>query len=152
MPIRLHMEVSPKADSPPSREPPGDRRSKRVVMSVPVVVSGIGDDNPFEETTQTLVESEHGCSVEMKTPLVKGQQMRILNAKTKEEVICAVAFLGDTNPGGRPKWASSLESLRLALGRSYFRRPVGIRVTENCHRFAKAAPWIPIQSPQSDRI
>src|ERR1700729_3339905 len=95
------MEVSPKAGNPTSREPPGDRRSKRVVMSVPVVVSGIGEDNSFEETTQTLVVNEHGCSIEMKTPLVKGQQMRILNAKTKEEVTCTVAFLGDTSPAGK---------------------------------------------------
>lgn len=83
------------------REPPGDRRTKRLTMSFPIIVRGASEGQQFEEATQTFVICEHGCLVAMKTPLVKGQLIRITNTKTKGEMACAVVFLGQVTAEGK---------------------------------------------------
>jgi hypothetical protein len=54
----------------------GRRRSMRVLLSVPVVLSGIGTDGKkFEEETRTLVVNAHGALIAIITPLRADQRV-----------------------------------------------------------------------------
>src|ERR1700722_1441566 len=108
------MEVSSKANGPSSREQRAERRSKRILLRVPVVIKGIHEGDPLEEITDTVVVNEHGCLIGMKAPLFKGQHVRIVNPKTKEEVPCAVVFFGKINAEGKTEvgLAFNVPSLR----------------------------------------
>jgi PilZ domain len=113
-----------KVADPKPRDLKADRRSKRVIMGVKVVAKGIGEQNSFEEATETLVVSEHGCLLSLRAALVKGQQIWIANVRTKAEIQCAVVFLGKTNAAGKTE--------------------VGVEFTEASPRF-----W-PVVFPPSD--
>jgi hypothetical protein len=76
------------------------RRCQRILAAVPVVARGVSRNRPFEETTETLNLGERGCLVRMTTPLAQGQQIRIVNAKTSEEIACAVVFLSQVDSAG----------------------------------------------------
>jgi hypothetical protein len=118
------MEDASNVPNPKPRDLKADRRSKRVVMAVKVVAKGIGEQSAFEEATETLVVSEHGCLLALKAALVKGQQIWIVNVRTRAEIQCAVVFLGKTNAAGKTE--------------------VGVEFTETSPRF-----W-PVAFPPSD--
>src|SRR6267142_1962028 len=70
------------------------RRSQRVLMTIPVRVSGrnvLG--SPFEEETQTLAISAHGASILMSTQVYRGQQLTLSNGQTKAALECVVAHI-----------------------------------------------------------
>jgi hypothetical protein len=70
------------------------RRSQRVLMTIPVRVSGqnvLG--SPFEEDTHTRAISAHGALILMSTQVYKGQRLTLSNVQTKAALECVVAHI-----------------------------------------------------------
>jgi PilZ domain len=70
------------------------RRSQRVLMKVPVKVSGqVGAASVFEEETHTLAISAHGALLVVAAPVYRGQRFTLSNVQTKAAVECVVAHI-----------------------------------------------------------
>src|SRR6267378_1406997 len=70
------------------------RRSQRVLMTIPVRVSGqMGAGLPFEEETQTKAISAHGALVLLSTQVYRGQRLTLSNVQTKAALECVVAHI-----------------------------------------------------------
>ena len=70
------------------------RRSQRVLMAVPVRVSGqdrVG--SPFEEETRTVAISAHGALILVSTQVHRGQRLTLSNVQTKAALECVVAHI-----------------------------------------------------------
>jgi uncharacterized DUF497 family protein len=88
----------------PLRQP---RRSKRLVLSVPVHV--LGQDvfrEPFNEFTRILSLSAHGGSLALAAQVETGQTILVVNRNTGQEQECRVAHIGPLKDG---KWAIGIE-------------------------------------------
>jgi hypothetical protein len=73
------------------------RRSHRIVLSVPIIVSGKrANDSPFHERTTTLVVNAHGGLILLREPVIVGQDLSVTHVATGEELVCTVK---DINPG-----------------------------------------------------
>jgi hypothetical protein len=75
------------------------RRSHRVNIAMPVLVRGMKGTQKFEEETQTISVSAHGCMVRITMPVARGQEIAIVNKKTAEELPCTVTFIGQKDQG-----------------------------------------------------
>src|SRR5713226_4641511 len=74
------------------------RRSQRVLMSIPMRVSGKSDAGlPFEEETHTRAISAHGALLLMSTQVYRGQRLTLSNIQTKAALECVVAHIGRHN-------------------------------------------------------
>jgi hypothetical protein len=70
------------------------RRSQRVLMTIPVRVSGQNAlGSPFDEETQTLAISAHGASILGSTQVYRGQRLTLSNVQTKAALECVVAHI-----------------------------------------------------------
>lgn len=70
------------------------RRSHRVLMRIPVRVSGqTGPGSPFDEETHTLAISAHGALIPVSTPVNRGQRLTLSNVQTKSALECVVAHI-----------------------------------------------------------
>ncbi|HTS12614.1 MAG TPA: hypothetical protein VMH00_10890 [Candidatus Limnocylindrales bacterium] len=79
---------------------PGRRRSMRVLLSVPISVSGKNaSGKDFEEETRTLVVNAHGALISLGTPVVADQRITVANKATKQSLQCRVVYLGSTQAG-----------------------------------------------------
>ena len=79
------------------------RRSQRVLMTIPVRVSGkIGAGSPFEEETHTRAISAHGALIPVLTPVYRGQRLTLSNIQTKAALECVVAHI-DRRKGEHPQ-------------------------------------------------
>ena len=79
------------------------RRSQRVLMTIPVRVSGQnGVGLPFEEETHTRAISAHGGLILLSTQVNRGQRLTLLNVQTKAALECVVAHI-DRHQGGHPQ-------------------------------------------------
>src|SRR6267143_539724 len=79
------------------------RRSQRVLMTIPVRVSGqnvLG--SPFEEETHTWAISAHGALILVSTPVYRGQRLTLSNIQTKAALECVVAHI-DRRKGEHPQ-------------------------------------------------
>lgn len=75
----------------------GRRRSMRVLLSVPIVVSGKDKEGKdFSEDTRTLVVNAHGALISLTTPVVAGQQITVANKATRSSLECRVVYLGNS--------------------------------------------------------
>lgn len=75
---------------------PGRRRSMRVLLSVPINVSGqTKDDQKFEEETRTLVVNAHGALISLSAKVIAGQQIKVSNRATKKAMECRVVYVGN---------------------------------------------------------
>jgi len=75
------------------------RRSQRVLMKIPVKVSGqVGVGSEFEEETHTLAISAHGALVVVEAPVYRGQRFTLSNTQTKAALECVVVHV-DKFPG-----------------------------------------------------
>lgn len=89
---------------PPKKEwvpDPGRRRSMRVLLSVPIQVSGkttAGKD--FQEETRTLVVNAHGALISLAAPVAAEQKITVSNPATQQVMECRVVYLG-TAQGGK---------------------------------------------------
>jgi PilZ domain-containing protein len=70
------------------------RRSQRVLMTIPVRVSGKTDAGaPFEEDTHTRAISAHGALILMSTQAYRGQRLTLSNVQTKAALECVVTHI-----------------------------------------------------------
>src|SRR3989454_364190 len=75
------------------------RRSQRVLMKIPVRVSGKTDVGlPFEEETHTLAISAHGALILVAKQLYRGQRLTLSNVQTKGALECVVAHIDSEHP------------------------------------------------------
>jgi hypothetical protein len=78
------------------------RRSQRVLMTVPVRVSGqSGAVLPFEEETHTRAISAHGALILVSTQVYRGQRLILSNVQTRAALECIVAHI-DRRQGEHP--------------------------------------------------
>jgi hypothetical protein len=79
------------------------RRSQRVLMTIPVRVSGqTGAGTPFEEETQTQSISAHGALILVSAQVNRGQRLNLANIQTKGALECVVAHI-DKFQSDRPQ-------------------------------------------------
>lgn len=79
------------------------RRSQRVLMTIPVRVSGqdrLGSS--FEEETQTRAISAHGALILISAQVYRGQRLTLSNIQTKAALECVVAHV-DKRRGEHPQ-------------------------------------------------
>lgn len=70
------------------------RRSQRVLMTMPVRISGqTGVGLHFEEETQTRAISAHGALIPVSTKVWRGQRLTLSNIHTKAALECVVAHI-----------------------------------------------------------
>src|SRR6266403_332863 len=70
------------------------RRSQRVLMTVPVRVSGKSAAGlPFEEETHTRAISAHGALILVSTQVWRGLRLNLSNVQTKAALECVVAHI-----------------------------------------------------------
>ena len=70
------------------------RRSQRVLMTIPVLVSGnYGPESPFQEEARTRAISAHGSLLLMATQVHRGQRLTLSNLQTKASLECVVAHI-----------------------------------------------------------
>lgn len=75
------------------------RRSQRVLMKLPVRVSGQGSGALFfEEDTYTLAISAHGALIAIAAAVYRGQRFTLSNVQTKAALECVVVHV-DKTPG-----------------------------------------------------
>ena len=75
------------------------RRSQRVLMKLPVRVSGQGGGAAsFEEDTYTLAISAHGALIAIAAAVYRGQRFTLSNVQTKAALECVVVHV-DKTPG-----------------------------------------------------
>ena len=80
---------------------PGRRRSMRVLLSVPILVSGkTANNEDFNEETRTLVVNAHGALVALGAQVVAQQTVTLSNKATQQSTDCRVVHLG-TAQGGK---------------------------------------------------
>jgi hypothetical protein len=78
-----------------SRLVSGERRSRRVLLRVPIVVRGChANGTPFREHTQTLVVSENSALILLATSIERGQAVRLMHRATGQEQDCTVVYVG----------------------------------------------------------
>jgi len=78
----------------------GRRRSMRVLLSVPIIVSGKNTNREdFSEETRTLVVNAHGALIALASPVAAGQQIAIVNKTTRESRDCRIVYLGNASAG-----------------------------------------------------
>jgi len=79
---------------------PGRRRSMRVLLSVPIYVTGqTKDGEKFEELTRTLVVNAHGALISLAAKLVAEQHIQVNNRATKKSMDCRVVYVGNPAAG-----------------------------------------------------
>ena len=79
---------------------PGRRRSMRVLLSVPIVVSGkTANKEDFKEETRTLVVNAHGALIALAAQVVAQQNVTLSNKATQQSIDCRVVHLGSAQGG-----------------------------------------------------
>ena len=78
----------------------GRRRSMRVLLSVPIHVSGKTKANQdFDEETRTLVVNAHGALISLAAKVVAGQEVTLSNSSTQISTECRIVYLGNSTSG-----------------------------------------------------
>jgi len=74
------------------------RRSQRILLAVPILVSGERANGAmFSERTHTIVVSAHGALIRLHESVLVGQQLRIKNLGTNEEISCRIIDINSEN-------------------------------------------------------
>jgi len=80
---------------------PGRRRSMRVLLSVPIHVSGkTAANQDFTEDTRTLVVNAHGALIALTAQVKPGQKITLSNNATHQTLECRVVHIG-AGQGGK---------------------------------------------------
>ena len=78
----------------------GRRRSMRVLLSVPINVSGnTKTDEAFDEETRTLVVNAHGALISLAAKVIAGQEVTLSNKSTQSKIGCRVVYVGNPTSG-----------------------------------------------------
>ncbi len=75
------------------------RRSERVLLDIPVVVSGHSGTRIFQEETFTVTVSAHGALLMLETNVVLGQKLVVKNPTNSDEREVRVAYKGAVHAG-----------------------------------------------------
>jgi hypothetical protein len=79
---------------------PGRRRSMRVLLSVPIAVSGKTVSNEdFQEETRTLVVNAHGALISLAAQVAAAQEITVSNKATQHTHQCRIVYVGNTQAG-----------------------------------------------------
>jgi uncharacterized DUF497 family protein len=79
---------------------PGRRRSMRVLLSVPIHVSGRTTENQdFQEETRTLVVNAHGALISLAARVTADQKIIVSNNATHQTMECRVVYVGSVQAG-----------------------------------------------------
>ncbi len=93
-------QTSPMKDKQTLITDPGRRRSMRVLLSVPIVVSGKSAENQaFTEEARTLVVNAHGALIALATRVVANQEITVSNKATRKSLECRVVHVGNAQGG-----------------------------------------------------
>jgi hypothetical protein len=78
----------------------GQRRSERVLMDLPIIVSGESTDHgTFLEETFTVTVSAHGALMMLATQVAIGQKLLLTNPANHGQREARVAYLGHPHAG-----------------------------------------------------
>lgn len=75
------------------------RRSQRVILSVPITVSGEAAQGSFTEKTQTLVINAHGALITLAAKISQGQLLKLQTGSNPEKQSCRVVYVGPSVDG-----------------------------------------------------
>jgi len=76
------------------------RRSSRVLLSVPVIVSGTAaDGSQFEEEARTLVVNAHGALISLAAMVRTNQTLKITHKMTRNTLDCTTVYIGKPQGG-----------------------------------------------------
>ena len=80
----------------------GSRRSQRLKLQVPIMVSRPARNNNRQpETTLTLSVNAWGALLTLKMMVHRGEVLSLKNVLTMEELECRVVYVGPTTAGGQ---------------------------------------------------
>jgi hypothetical protein len=86
--------------NPSSVTPVVRRRSQRVLMQVPVLISGTDPQGKaWQEDTDTLAINAHGALIALKQRILSGSVLNLKHKMTLEEQECLVVFVGNPREG-----------------------------------------------------
>jgi hypothetical protein len=91
--------AAPLADINPPEPKRDTRRSRRVYISMPVMVKCQRSGQPYEEQTITEAVNAQGCLIRLGIALERGQKITVINLKSTEEIECRVAYVGQSDSG-----------------------------------------------------
>jgi len=75
------------------------RRSQRVILNVPITVSGDGTSGNFSEQTKTMVVNAHGALIMLAAKVTQGQTLDLKSPTNPESQSCKVVYIGPTVQG-----------------------------------------------------
>jgi hypothetical protein len=75
------------------------RRSQRVIMGIPVKVTGKVLTGPFAEDTDTLAINAHGALITLAARVAQGQELELKSRTHPETQRCRVVFVGPSAQG-----------------------------------------------------
>lgn len=75
------------------------RRSQRVILNVPITVSGAGTSGNFSEQTKTIVVNAHGALIMLAAKVTQGQTLDLKSPTNPESQSCKVVYIGPTVQG-----------------------------------------------------
>jgi hypothetical protein len=79
---------------------PGRRRSMRVLLSVPINVTGKTRNNEdFSEDARTLVVNAHGALISLAAKVAPDQKIVMSNKSTRNSQECRVVYVGNAPAG-----------------------------------------------------
>jgi hypothetical protein len=89
------------------------RRAERVPVSMPVLLYGHSEGEPFQEQAETIDVSANGGLVPVETGVLRSQKLILTNLLTNQELACRVARIVRTREG---KTLAGIEFLEPAAG------------------------------------
>lgn len=78
------------------------RRSKRVFISIRVLIKCHSGAQPYQEETLTEAVNAHGCLLRLNITPERGQTLTVVNTKSSREAQCRVAYVS-RGEGGKTK-------------------------------------------------
>ncbi len=75
------------------------RRSQRVILNVPITISGDGTSGNFSEQTKTMVVNAHGALIMLAAKVSQGQTLELKSPTNPESQSCKVVYIGPTVQG-----------------------------------------------------
>jgi hypothetical protein len=78
---------------------PPRRRSMRVLLSIPISVSGKIQAANFAEDTRTLVVNAHGALISLAAGVAVGQTVTILHKASQQSRECRMIYVGSMQAG-----------------------------------------------------
>lgn len=92
-------EAAPSSEASAPEAKRDTRRSKRVYISMPVLVKCQRGGQAYEEQTVTEAVNAQGCLLRLGVAVERGQKITILNIKSTQEMECRVAYVGQSEGG-----------------------------------------------------